>query len=62
MFFLCVAGKGGQDTKKQEKKQEKKKESAKKAALEPVEELDAADAALAAEPKQKDPFDELPKG
>lgn len=60
MIFFCVAGKGGHDTKKQEKKQEKK-ESAKKA-QEPVEELDAAEAVLAAEPKQKDPFDELPKG
>ncbi|XP_063977470.1 elongation factor 1-gamma [Diachasmimorpha longicaudata] len=40
---------------KKEKKEAPKEE-------EPVEELDAADAALAAEPKSKDPFDLLPKG
>ncbi|KAJ8976034.1 hypothetical protein NQ317_003575 [Molorchus minor] len=40
-----------------------KKETPKKAKeLEPAEELDAADAALAEEPKSKDPFDSLPKG
>ncbi|XP_043652542.1 elongation factor 1-gamma [Drosophila teissieri] len=46
---------------KQEKKPKEKKEAPKKAA-EPAEELDAADEALAAEPKSKDPFDALPKG
>jgi len=47
---------------KQEKKPKEKKEPAPKKAAEPVEELDAADQALAAEPKSKDPFDALPKG
>jgi len=42
--------------KKEEKKPAAKKEK------EPVEELDAAELALAAEPKSKDPFDALPKG
>uniref|UniRef100_A0A1B0D7I9 eEF-1B gamma n=1 Tax=Phlebotomus papatasi TaxID=29031 RepID=A0A1B0D7I9_PHLPP len=44
-------------------KQEKKKEQPKKEKEpEPVEELDAAEAALLEEPKSKDPFDSLPKG
>jgi len=42
--------------KKEEKKPAQKKEK------EPVEEMDAAELALAAEPKSKDPFDALPKG
>lgn len=45
-----------QAAKKEEKKQAPKKEK------EPVEEMDAAELALAAEPKSKDPFDALPKG
>nr|UOA02785.1 elongation factor 1-gamma [Monochamus saltuarius] len=49
------------EEKKQEKKQQPKKETPKKE-KEPAEELDAADAALAAEPKSKDPFDSMPKG
>lgn len=53
----------GKNRKKEEKK-EKKKEPPKKETpkKEPEEELDAADAALAAEPKSKDPFDSMPKG
>ncbi|XP_050296047.1 elongation factor 1-gamma isoform X2 [Anthonomus grandis grandis] len=43
----------------QEKKEKPKKETPKK---EPEEEMDAAEAALAAEPKSKDPFDSMPKG
>ncbi|XP_022899936.2 elongation factor 1-gamma [Onthophagus taurus] len=46
--------------KKDEKKQEKKK--AEKKEPEPEEEMDAAEAALAEEPKSKDPFDSMPKG
>jgi elongation factor 1-gamma len=49
------------DDKKQEKKEKPKKETPKKE-KEPEEELDAADAVLAAEPKSKDPLDALPKG
>lgn len=45
----------------QQKKQEKKKEAAPKKEAEPVEELDAAELALAEEPKQKDPWETLPK-
>lgn len=39
-----------------------KKEKPKAAAPEPEEELDAADLALAEEPKSKDPFEKFPKG
>jgi len=49
------------EDKKQEKKEKPKKETPKKE-KEPEEELDAAEAALAAEPKSKDPLDALPKG
>jgi len=49
-------GKKKKEDKKQEKKEKPKKEQ------EPEEELDAADAALAEEPKSKDPFDSMPKG
>lgn len=54
-------GKKKKDEKKQEKKEKPKKEQPKKE-KEPEEELDAADAALALEPKSKDPFESLPKG
>ncbi|XP_076273118.1 elongation factor 1-gamma [Rhynchophorus ferrugineus] len=54
-------GKKKKDEKKQEKKEKAKKETPKKEP-EPAEELDAADAALALEPKSKDPFESLPKG
>ncbi|XP_018319939.1 elongation factor 1-gamma [Agrilus planipennis] len=46
---------------KEEKKIPAKKEK-KQQEKEPEEELDAADAALAAEPKSKDPWESLPKG
>ncbi|CAJ0939324.1 unnamed protein product, partial [Mesorhabditis belari] len=43
------------------KKEEKKKDQPKKKEEEPKEEMDAAEEALAAEPKSKDPFESLPK-
>lgn len=52
-------GKEKKEEKKPEKKQEKKQKPKEEEA---AEELDAAEAVLAAEPKQKDPFDLLPKG
>jgi len=48
------------DEKKEKKKEEKKPQPKKE--KEPEEEMDAAEAALAAEPKSKDPLDALPKG
>jgi len=48
------------DDKKDKKKEEKPKPAPKE--KEPEEELDAAEAALAEEPKSKDPLDALPKG
>lgn len=59
--MISLLGKKKKDEKKQEKKEKPKKEAPKKE-KEPEEELDAADAALAAEPKNKDPFDAMPKG
>jgi elongation factor 1-gamma len=58
---------GGKDKKaddKKEKKKDEKKPQPKKQekAAEPAEEMDEAEAALAAEPKSKDPLDALPKG
>jgi len=53
---------GKKDEKKEKKKEEKPKKEAPKKEAEPVEEMDAAEAALAAEPKSKDPLDNLPKG
>jgi elongation factor 1-gamma len=55
---------GGAEHKKQEKKEKKEKAPApkKEKEVEPEEEMDAAEAALALEPKTKDPFDSLPKG
>ncbi|KAF5302173.1 hypothetical protein FQR65_LT08597 [Abscondita terminalis] len=50
----------GKDKEKKEKKE--KEQPAPKKEAEPEEELDAAEAALALEPKSKDPFDSLPKG
>jgi len=49
------------DDKKQDKKEKPKKETPKKE-KEPEEEMDAVEAALAMEPKSKDPLDALPKG
>lgn len=51
-----------QPQQQQPKKEKKEKKSAAKKEAEPAEELDAADLALAAEPKSKDPFAELPPG
>ncbi|KAG9346302.1 hypothetical protein JZ751_006613, partial [Albula glossodonta] len=55
--------KGGKEGGKQQEKKEKKekKEEKKPAAPAPEEELDECDAALASEPKTKDPFAHLPK-
>lgn len=50
--------KAGKESAKPQEKKEKKKEEKKP---EPQEELDECDAVLAAEPKAKDPFAELPK-
>ena len=59
-FSEFQAKTGGKEKKEDKKpKQEVKKEPKEK---EPEEELDAADAALAMEPKSKDPFDTMPKG
>ncbi|XP_066574947.1 elongation factor 1-gamma isoform X2 [Amia ocellicauda] len=53
--------KGGKEGGKPEKKEKKEKKEEKKAAPAPEEELDECDAALASEPKTKDPFAHLPK-
>lgn len=53
---------GGKPQPQQKPKEEKKPQEKKPAKKEAEEELDAADAALAAEPKSKDPLDALPKG
>lgn len=58
---------GKKDKKEKAPKEEKEKppkeeKKAKKKEEEPVEEMDAADEALAAEPKEKDPFLALPPG
>lgn len=50
--------KGGKEAAKPQEKKEKKKEEKKPA---PEEEMDDCDAVLAAEPKAKDPFANLPK-
>lgn len=58
-----ISGKGKKkEEKKQEKKQQQPKKEVPKKEKEPAEELDLADAVLAAEPKSKDPFDSMPKG
>lgn len=63
LLFSSLGGaKAGKESKKEEKKDKKEKKPAPKKEPEPEEELDAADAALAAEPKDKDPFAALPKG
>ncbi|KAJ6637684.1 Elongation factor 1-gamma [Pseudolycoriella hygida] len=56
---------GGQAKQQEPKKEKKEKKPAPppaKTVPEPAEELDAAELALAEEPKSKDPFDALPKG
>lgn len=60
--LLYFIAKGGKGDKKEEKKEKKEKKPTPKKEPEPEEELDAADAALAEEPKGKDPFESLPKG
>jgi elongation factor 1-gamma len=60
-----VTGGSSQPAAKKDDKKDKKKEEKPKAApkeKEPEEEMDAAEAALAEEPKSKDPLDALPKG
>lgn len=58
ILFINFYFQGGKKDKK-----EAKKENAPKAKKEqPAEELDAAEAALAAEPKSSNPFDSMPKG
>lgn len=52
----------GKAKKEQPKKEKKEKAPKKTEEKEPVEELDATELALAAEPASKDPFDEMPKG
>lgn len=52
-------GKEGKQQEKKEKKEDKKKEEKKPAPA--AEEMDECEAALAAEPKTKDPFAHLPK-
>ncbi|XP_062380035.1 elongation factor 1-gamma [Sardina pilchardus] len=52
-------GKEGKQQEKKEKKEDKKKEEKKSAPA--VEEMDECEAALASEPKAKDPFAHLPK-
>lgn len=60
--FLAKTGAGKQGQQQKPKEEKKPKEDKKKAAAEPKEELDAADLAIASEPKSKDPFDSMPKG
>ncbi|XP_029710495.1 elongation factor 1-gamma [Aedes albopictus] len=66
--FQAKTGAGQQQKEQQKEKKEKKEakpapaKKEKKAEAEPVEEMDAAELALAEEPKSKDPFDSLPKG
>lgn len=54
-----VGKEGGKPQPQQQEKKEKKKEDKKPAPAE--EEMDECEAALAAEPKTKDPFAHLPK-
>jgi len=61
--FQQQQGGAPQGKKKEAKPKEEKKEKPKKEKeVEPVEEPDAAELALAEEPKSKDPFDSMPKG
>ncbi|XP_055601295.1 elongation factor 1-gamma [Uranotaenia lowii] len=60
-FQSKTAGGAGAQQKEPKEKKEKKPAPAKKEP-EPAEEMDAAELALAEEPKSKDPFDSLPKG
>lgn len=62
-FQAKTGGAQQQQQKEPKEKKEKKPAPAKKEKeAEPAEELDAAELALAEEPKSKDPFDAMPKG
>ena len=60
--FDAAAANKKKDVKKPAPQQQQPAKKAEKKEKEPEEELDAADLALANEPKSKDPFDLLPKG
>lgn len=62
--FQSKYGVASKETVKKEKKEKPaaEKPAKKEKEPEPQEEMDAAEEALAAEPKSKDPFDSLPKG
>lgn len=63
--FQAKTGGAGQQQQQKEPKEKKEKKPApakKEKEPEPAEELDAAELALAEEPKSKDPFDAMPKG
>lgn len=63
--FQAKTGGSGQQQQQKEPKEKKEKKPApakKEKEPEPAEELDAAELALAEEPKSKDPFDAMPKG
>jgi elongation factor 1-gamma len=57
-----VSAGGKKDKKKKEAKPKEEKPKPAPKVEEPAEEMDEAELALAAEPKQKDPFTLLPKG
>lgn len=64
-FQAKTGGAGQQQQQQKEPKEKKEKKPApakKEKEPEPAEELDAAELALAEEPKSKDPFDAMPKG
>jgi len=70
-FIFCFSGKSGAAPKDSGKKQQKKSESEKEPKKQDkkkqeketeAEAPDAADEALALEPKQKDPFTDIPAG
>ncbi|XP_034951158.1 elongation factor 1-gamma [Chelonus insularis] len=61
-YAQTQGGKSKKEKEPKEKKEHSKKEKEQHKKEEPAEELDAADAALAAEPKSSNPFDAMPKG
>lgn len=61
-LLLFLAKSGAVQPKKDKKEKKPQTPKAEPKAEEPAEEMDAAEAALAGEPKSKDPFDSLPKG
>lgn len=60
--FAEIHGKAGGDKKDVKKKDEKKKDAPPKKEASPPEEMDLVEEALAGQPKQKDPFEQFPKG